>query len=677
MLAPPDAVKRAAVLRDEIDTHNFRYYILDNPSVPDAEYDRLMRELVDLEKQYPTLVTPESPTQRIGAAPASGFGPVRHSVAMLSLENAFSDEEVMDFDRRLRERLEREDIVIYSAEPKLDGVAVSIRYENGLLIQAATRGDGTTGEDITHNVRTIPSVPLRLRGEDLPQLIEVRGEIYMPKAGFRELNARIRKSGEKKVFVNPRNAAAGSLRQLDPRVTATRPLQMFAYGIGQYRGSPLPASHNASLKLLGKWGVRINPLVTVVEGAGGCLEYFRRMLGQRAELPYEIDGVVYKIDNLTDQEHLGAVSRAPRWAIAHKFPAEEELTVIEAIEFQVGRTGALTPVARLKPVFVGGVTVSNATLHNMDELTRKDVRIGDTVLIRRAGDVIPEIVSVVIERRQPGCQPVRMPSHCPVCGSDVIRPCGEAVARCTGALFCPAQRREALRHFASRRAMNIEGIGEKLIAQLVERDLARNPADLYRLTMTDLSSLDRMGEKSAAKLLAAIDSSKETTLDRFLYALGIREVGEATARALAGYFGSLEDIQEASVEKFREVPDIGPIVAEGLHTFFRQSHNREVIQDLIRCGVRWPSRAASVGTGPGKLTGRTVVVTGTLATMTRDQIVERIRQAGAKVSENVSTKTSFVVCGENPGSKLEKARQQGIRTLDEAEFIRLLEEHGG
>lgn len=674
MRAPSDAVKRAALLRDEIEAHNYRYYVLDQPSIPDAEYDRLLRELLELEQRYPALVTADSPTQRVGATPAMGFGEVRHSVPMLSLENAFSDDEVTAFDRRVRERLGVTDEVVYSAEPKLDGVAISVRYENGRLIQAATRGDGTTGEDVTHNVRTISSVPLRLRGEDIPELLDVRGEIYMPRAGFKKLNDTLAASGDRKTFVNPRNAAAGSLRQLDPRVTATRPLQMYVYGVGRYRGTALPPSHHAALKQLGKWGLRVNSLATRVNGAAGCLDYFRHMAERRAALPYDIDGVVYKVDSLTDQEHLGAVSRAPRWAIAHKFPAEEELTVVEAVDFQVGRTGALTPVARLRPVFVGGVTVSNATLHNLDELARKDVRVGDTVIIRRAGDVIPEIVSVVMERRQPDTRPVSMPLHCPVCGSDVIRPQGEAVARCTGGLFCAAQRREALRHFASRRAMDIEGLGDKLIAQLVERGMVRNPADLYRLTRSEIAGLDRMGEKSAARLLAAIESSKETTLERFLYALGIREVGEATALALARHFGTLAAVQEASIEQLQEVPDVGPVVAEEVWTFFRQPHNREVMNDLVRGGVHWPSAITDVPGGEGRLAGQVVVVTGSLRTFSREQVRERILREGGKLGDSVSSRTSFVVCGENPGSKLEKARKLGIRVLDESQFLDLLEE---
>jgi DNA ligase (NAD+) len=670
MAAPRDAVRQAARLREEINTHNYRYYVLDAPSIPDAEYDRMLRELVDLEQRYPELAVADSPTQRVGAAPASGFSEVRHAVPMLSLDNAFSDDDVAAFDRRVRERLEADGPISYSAEPKLDGVAISILYEDAVLVRAATRGDGTVGEDVTRNVRTVPSVPLRLRGRNVPTTVEVRGEIYMPRAGFQDLNERARGSGDK-TFANPRNAAAGSLRQLDSRITAKRPLQMFAFGIGEARGWRLPGSHSDVLKQLGEWGLRVNPLGAVVHGVTGCLEYYQQLLERRGSLPYEIDGVVYKVNELALQERLGAVSRAPRWAIAHKFPAQEELTVVQAVEFQVGRTGAITPVARLRPVFVAGVTVSNATLHNMDDLARKDVRVGDTVIIRRAGDVIPEIAAVVPERRPRGSRPVRLPRRCPVCGSDIVRPEGEAVARCVGGLVCSAQRKESIRHFASRRAMDIQGLGDKIIDQLVERRMIRSPADLYCLTVDELAELDRMGTKSAANLRRAIDQSRETTLARFLFALGIRSVGEATALALAEHFGNLDSIQQASEEALQEVPDVGPVVAAEIHAFFRQPHNREVISALRRAGVQWAAAEAEPAPS-GKLSGRTVVVTGTLDALTRDQAHDLIRKHGGRVSESVSRRTSYLICGVNPGSKLTKAEKLRVPVLAEKDFLRLL-----
>lgn len=671
MVTPPQKTQRARELREAIELHNYRYYVLDDPIVPDAEYDRLLAELRDLETAYPDLVTPESPTQRVGAAPAAGFAEVRHAQPMLSLDNAFSDEEVVAFDRRVRERLSASVSVRYSAEPKLDGVAISIRYEGGCLVRAATRGDGFVGEDVTHNVRTIASVPLKLLGRDVPPVLEVRGEIYMPRAGFEEFNARASKAGEK-TFVNPRNAAAGSLRQLDPRLTASRPLEIFVYGVGEVSGAQLPGTHSGVLHRLREWGIRINRLIEVVDGATGCLGYYRRIGDLRADLPYEIDGVVYKVDDLGLQEQLGFIARAPRWAIAHKFPAQEEITVVEAIEFQVGRTGAITPVARLKPVFVGGVTVSNATLHNIDELHRKDVRVGDSVIIRRAGDVIPEVVAVVVERRPKGTRQAHLPAHCPVCGSDVIRPEGEAVARCTGGLICAAQRKESLRHFASRSAMNIEGLGPKVIDQLVDADLVRTPADLYRLSQAVVAGLDRMGEKSAGKLIAAIEASKQTTLARFLYAIGIREVGEATAQALARHFGDIDNLISASVEELQEVADVGPVVAAEIRAFFQQAHNRKAVDDLMACGVRWPRVAGAKRPVNQPLSGKVVVVTGTLSSLSREDAKERIRAHGGKVSASVSKKTSFVVCGENPGSKLRKAEELGVPVIGEREFLELL-----
>jgi len=666
------AAERVRQLREQIDYHNYRYYVLDDPEISDAEFDRLMRELKALEEQYPDLITPDSPTQRVGATPVSELEEVVHSVPMLSLDNAFTDEDVIAFDRRVRERLESDAPVEYAAEPKLDGLAVSFRYEHGKLVLAATRGDGLRGENVTHNVRTIRAVPLELRGKP-PELLEVRGEVFMPIAGFKAMNERALARGEK-TFVNPRNAAAGSLRQLDPRLAASRPFDVFFYGVGETRGWTLPAKHSEALEQLREWGLKISPLLRIVVGVEGCLDYYRDMAAKRASLPYEIDGVVYKVNRFRQQRELGFVARAPRWAIAHKFPAHEENTIVRGVEFQVGRTGALTPVARLEPVFVGGVTVSNATLHNMDEVRRKDVRIGDTVVIRRAGDVIPEVVKVILARRPADAREVELPAKCPVCGSDVEREEGEAVARCTGGLFCPAQRKESLRHFASRRALDIDGLGTKIIDQLVDLDVVRTAADLYKLTAEQLASLERMGEKSAAKLIEALERSKQTTLPRFLYALGIRDVGEATAAALAEHFGTLEALQDASEEQIQEVPDVGPVVAAHVRHFFEQPHNREVIAQLRERGVHWPEMTRRALDGEGKLSGKTFVLTGTLDTMSRDEASERIAALGGKVSSSVSKKTSYVVVGAEPGSKLKKAQELGVEVLDEKAFLKLIGE---
>ncbi len=669
MSVPEDIQARVAVLRDQLDQHNYRYYVLDDPVIPDTEYDRLLGELRALEQTHPELITPDSPTQRVGAAPLSAFGQVHHALPMLSLDNAFTDAEVQDFDRRIRERLEMEQVT-YAAEPKLDGLAVSLRYENGLLVSGATRGDGFTGEDITHNIRTIGSIPLRLRGGDYPRVLEVRGEVYMPKQGFEELNARARARGEK-TFANPRNAAAGSLRQLDARITAQRPLEMFCYGVGVVEDGQLPPRHGETLRRLRDWGLRICPELKLVVGMEGCLGYYRAIHARRDELPYEIDGVVYKVDRLDQQRELGFVARAPRWAIAHKFPAHEELTRVVDIQVQVGRTGTLTPVARLEPVFVGGVTVTNATLHNRDEVRRKDVRVGDTVSVRRAGDVIPEVVGVVLERRPPDTQPFEMPSHCPVCGSEVIRPEGGSVARCIGGLYCSAQRREAIRHFASRRALDIERLGDKLVEQLVERELVHSPADLYSLDPATLADLERMGEKSAEKLAAALERSKTTTLARFLYALGIREVGEATALALAQHFGTLESVMAASEKQLQQVPDIGQVVATSIHAFFQEPHNRDIIERLRQAGIHWLEEITSMAaTQP--LEGKTFVLTGALAGMTRDEAKARLQALGAKVTGNVSKKTDYVVAGAEAGSKLAKARELGLSILDEAGLVEIL-----
>lgn len=670
--SPPRLVERLRQLRAEIERHNHRYFVLDDPEVPDAEYDRLLRELREIEHTHPELVTPDSPTQRVGAAALTEFSEVKHRLPMLSLDNAFEPGDVEAFDRRVRERLGGEQEVTYACEPKIDGLAVSVIYERGVLTQAATRGDGTTGEDVTHNIRTIKSVPLRLQGSGWPPLLDVRGEVYIPVADFEEMNQRAKQSGDK-IFVNPRNAAAGSLRQLDPRITAARPLDIFFYGIGPVEGGQVPDRHSAILDALRHWGLRTSPEAAVVVGVSGLLGYYSRMAARRPTLPYQIDGIVYKVDSLASQQRLGFVARAPRWAIAHKFPAEEEMTIVRDIEWQVGRTGALTPVARLEPVFVGGVTVSNATLHNIDELQRKDVRVGDTVIIRRAGDVIPEVVKVVPRRRPAGARMPGLPKVCPVCGSKVVREDDEAIARCSGGLYCAAQRKESIKHFASRRAMDIDGLGAKLVDQLVEQGLVKNAADLYRLDEEQLAALDRMGTKSAANLVAALEKSKSTTLPRFLFALGVRDVGEATAAALASHFGSLELLMEADLEQLTSVPDVGPIVAQHVLNFFREARNRDVIEALRDRGVCWldvqVKRPESL-----PLAGKTFVITGTLSGMGRGDAQDRIRALGGKATGSVSAKTNYLVAGAEAGSKLKKAEALGVRVLSEEEFLAMLEE---
>ena len=660
--------QRVEALRTQINHHNYLYYVLDAPEIPDAEYDRLLRQLQELESEHPELVTPDSPTQRVGAEPLKAFAQVRHELPMLSLANAFDEQEMEAFDRRARERLSVDELD-YTAEPKLDGLAISLLYEDGVLMRAATRGDGTTGEDVTQNVRTIDSVPLRLRGDDLPPALEVRGEVYLSKRGFERLNAEQRKRGDR-TFANPRNAAAGSLRQLDPRISAQRPLEIYCYGAGVVRGAALPDTQYELLQQLREWGLRVSPEVKRVTGLRGCFDYYQRMQSRRDQLAYEIDGVVFKVDRVEQQQQLGFVARAPRWAVAYKFPAQEEMTELLDVEWQVGRTGALTPVARLAPVFVGGVTVTNATLHNQDEIDRKDVRIGDTVIVRRAGDVIPEVVSVVASKRKKGARKPHYPQQCPVCGSDVVRMEGEAAARCSGGLFCPAQRKQEIIHFASRRAMDIDGLGEKLVEQLVDQDLVHTPADLYDLDAASLLQLERMGEKSADNLLVALERSKETTLPRFLYALGIREVGESTAQALAAHFGDLDRLMRADVDELQRVADVGPIVAGHVAAFFHQSHNREVVDRLQAAGVHWPApdRLAA----DSVLSGKTFVLTGTLNGMTRDEAKARLQTLGAKVSGSVSGKTDYVVAGENPGSKLDKAQQLGVTILDEDAFVELI-----
>lgn len=666
-----DPAQRAAELRRSIEYHNYRYHVLDDPELPDAEFDRLLVELRQLEAQHPELVTADSPTQRVGGAPSDEFQEVRHRVPMLSIDNAFNREDVIAFDRRLRERLGSDASLDYSAEPKLDGLAISVTWEHGHLVRAATRGDGTTGEDVTANVRTIRSIPLRLRG-DAPALLEVRGEIFISNAGFKRLNAEATQRGEKG-FVNPRNAAAGSLRQLDPNITATRPLEVFFYTLGVLEGAKLPQTHTEVLAMLRNWGLRVSPEVKQVRGAEGCLAYFEAMASRRPSLPYQIDGVVYKVDRLDLQRELGFISRAPRWSVAHKFPAEEALTVLRAVEFQVGRTGALTPVARLEPVFVGGVTVSNATLHNMDEVERKDVRLGDTVVVRRAGDVIPEVARVLIDRRPPQAEKISLPSVCPVCASPVLRDPDAAVARCTGGYRCSAQRKERLRHFAARRALDIEGLGEKLVDQLVEADLVRSPADLFALTKTALAGLERMGVKSASNILEAIERSKRTTLARFLFALGIREVGEATAAALAQHFGAIEPLLDADLDTIQRVPDVGPVVAAHIRAFFDDPLNRQLVNDLQAAGVTWPAPSRqAVGEQP--LAGLSFVLTGSLEAMSREAAEEALRALGAKTASSVSRKTSYVVAGSDAGSKLRKAGELGVTVLDEQALLTILKE---
>ena len=666
--------QRAQMLRAEIERHNYRYYVLDAPSIPDADYDQMLRELQQIEQSYPQLITADSPTQRVGATPLKAFAQITHSIPMLSLSNAFEDPEVEAFDRRVREGLAA-DCVEYTAEPKFDGLAVSLRYENGVFKTGATRGDGYTGEDITLNLKTIRSIPLKLPVNHPPALLEVRGEVLMLKKDFLRLNQQQSAKGEKE-FANPRNAAAGSLRQLDPGITATRHLTFFAYGVGQCDDAQLPQdTHHNMLRYLSSLHFPVSKECRAVTGLPGLLEYYRTIGAKRDDLPYAIDGVVYKVNSLLFQEKLGFVSRAPRFAIAHKFPAQEAMTQLLDIDVQVGRTGALTPVARLQPVLVGGVTVTNATLHNADEIERKDVRIGDTVIVRRAGDVIPEVVAVVAEKRPPGALVFTLPAHCPVCGAKAVRLPGEAVARCTGGLFCPAQRKQALLHFASRRAMDIEGLGDKLVDQLVDQAIVRTPADLYRLGIAALANLERMADKSANNIVNAIEKSKRTTLARFIYALGIRNVGEATAKDLAAHLGSLDRLIAADSERLQQIPDVGPIVAQSIADFFAEAHNREVIEQLRASGVQWDEHEGkSLLTGTAApLSGKTFVLTGTLPTMSREEAKEKIEALGGKVSGSVSKKTDYVVVGADPGSKYDKAISLGITLLDEAGLQALLQ----
>ena len=662
-------------LKDELNQHNHSYYVLDDPSVPDSEYDRQMRQLQDIESQYPSLRTSDSPSQRVGGEALSAFTQVHHDVAMLSLDNAFSQAELEDFDRRVKDRLNYAALtqppeIDYACEPKLDGVAVSLLYRDGLLERGATRGDGTVGEDITANVRTINSIPLKLVGDHIPSLLEVRGEIYLPRAGFESLNAKAIAAGEK-AFVNPRNAAAGSLRQLDSKITASRPLEMCAYSVGQFVAETRPDSHLSMLQTLASWGFKINEHMQVVSGIAACEDYYQILAERRDGLAYDIDGIVYKVNDLRLQERLGFVAKAPRWAIARKFPAQEEMTQLLDVEFQVGRTGAVTPVARLEPVFVGGVTVSNATLHNGDEIQRLGICIGDTVIIRRAGDVIPQVAKVVLDRRPANARPIVFPERCPVCDSAVVRAEGEAVARCSGGLFCGAQIKQAIKHFASRKAMDIDGLGDKLVDLLVDREVIFSVADLYDLKTEQLQGLERLAEKSAANLVAAIEASKATSLAKFFYSLGIREVGETTGQTLANNFGSLEAVIAADTEALLEVDDIGPIVAGHIMDFFRNPDNLSIIQALRDAGVSWPDIDQNAQASQ-PLKGQTWVLTGGMDIMSRAEAKDRLQELGAKVAGSVSAKTAQVVAGPGAGSKLTKAQSLDIPVMNEAEFIEFL-----
>jgi DNA ligase (NAD+) len=669
-LASTDIQKRTAELRERIEYHNYRYYVLDDPEIADTDYDALLHELHRIEEQYPELRTPDSPSQRVGAPAAQRFAPAEHLVPMLSLGNARSETELRDFDQRIRRELGREPID-YVAEPKLDGLAISLLYQDGRLTRAATRGDGRLGEEVTAQVRTLGAVPLRLRGSDWPGILEVRGEVYLPLAGFEALKQQQLATGQTP-FKNPRNAAAGSLRQLDPRVTASRGLTLFCYGLGAVEGGALGTTQSEALARLRDWGLRVSPESRRVTGAEGCMAYQREIGARRDQFDYEIDGVVFKVDNLADQQRLGSRARDPIWAIAFKFAPREAQTRVRAVEFQVGRTGAVTPVARLEPVDIAGVTVANATLHNIDEVQRKDVRAGDTVIVRRAGDVIPEVVAVVQSLRPEGARGVELPAHCPICGADVIRAEGEAVARCSGGLYCAAQRRESLKHFASRRALDIDGLGDKLIEQLIEQDLVRTPVDLFRLDAEQLAALPRMGEKSARNLLNALEHSRSTTLARFIYALGIREVGEATATALASHFRTLDALMQADDEALTAMEGVGPRVAQQLRSFFAQTHHRDIIEQLrTEAGLHWPDPPQPSINGDTRLTGKTLVLTGTLS-RPRAQVKAELVARGAKVTGSVSAKTDYLIAGDNPGSKRTQAERLGIPVLDETQLRLLL-----
>lgn len=657
-------------LRQQIRQYDYHYYACDEPLIPDIEYDRLYRELQALEAAHPDWITPDSPTQRVGGSVAVTFSPVEHRQAMLSLANVFTDEELHAFIKRVADRLELDESqLVFTCETKLDGLAVNLTYENGILVHAATRGDGAVGENITNNIKTISAVPLTIMREKPPRLIEVRGEVYMSKAGFEHLNEQARQYGDK-TFANPRNAAAGSLRQLNPQITASRPLSIYCYGIGAYEGEPLPDSHFEQLNWLRQSGFRISPESRKVVGMAGCLAYYHDLQQRRQSLPYEIDGAVYKLDSIKQQQLLGFVARAPRFACAHKYPASEEMTEIVAVDFQVGRTGALTPVARLRPVSVAGVTVSNATLHNMDEIERKGIVIGDTVIVRRAGDVIPEVVGVVLQKRPQTTQAITMPAHCPVCGADVIREEGEAVARCTGGLFCRAQLKRMIWHFASRRAMNIDGLGDVLIDQLVENDVIHDVADLYTLDINTLAALPRMGIKSAENVLQALEQSKHTTFKRFLYALGIREIGEVSAGVLADNFADIPSLLNANVGQLMDLKDMGPVGAHHIVHFFAQAHNLEVIEKLLAAGITWPKPEKKQMDSSNPLFDKTIVITGTLNSMSRDEAKNKLLAVGAKVTGSVSAKTDYLLAGSEAGSKLEKAIKLGVPLLSEDDFLR-------
>jgi DNA ligase (NAD+) len=661
-------------LRDEINQHNYNYYTLDAPKIPDAEYDRLMGELQDLEKQYPELITPDSPTQRVGAKLAGHFDKQKHGLPMLSLDNAFTEEDVINFNKRIQDKLETQDDIQFYCEPKLDGLAVNLTYFNGHLELATTRGDGVSGEVITHNIKTIKSVPhhlTKISGEHFPEMIELRGEVFLSKQEFTRINQEAEKNNQK-IFANPRNAAAGSLRQLDARITANRHLSMYFYGIGEVKKYELPLSQNDILKLLSSWGCSINPENKLVSDYKACLDFYNNILKKRNTLAYEIDGVVYKVNNVKQQRELGFVSRAPRWAIAHKFPAHEEITEVLAVEFQVGRTGVLTPVARLKPVNVSGVMVSNATLHNMDEIQRKDIRIGDVVIIRRAGDVIPEIVNAILDKRKNNTHEIIMPKNCPVCDADIERIEGQAAYRCTGGLTCRAQLEEGIKHFASRRAMDINGLGDKLVEQFVAEGLIKSVADIYDLKISQLITLERFAEKSAENLIAAIEKSKSTTLGRFLFGLGIRDVGETTANLLAKNYGDVHKIFFASEEELQNISDIGPVVAKHITEFFSQAKHQKLVDRLITSGIHWPKIIKNTHQ---PLLGKTFVLTGTMDKYSRDEASDLLENLGAKVTNSVSKATRYVVAGVSPGSKLDKAKQLGVEVLDEAEFIKFLSKH--
>jgi DNA ligase (NAD+) len=668
-----EVILEIALLKQQLNQHNYLYYVQDNPSIPDVEYDRLLRRLQQIESAYPELQEIDSPTQRIGGEPLKEFKAVFHIAPMLSLDNAFDDEELIGFHRRVIERLKFQGKLSYVCEPKLDGVAVSLLYKNGILVRGGTRGDGLVGEDITDNVRTIHSIPLRLKIDTPPKLLEVRGEIYLPKIGFEKLNREARLNGEK-IFVNPRNAAAGSLRQLDSKITASRSLEMSAYSLGKIEGRDCPATHIETLKMLESWGFLVNPYIEVVEGISLCADYYLKIFEARDSLPYEIDGIVFKVNTFSYQQRLGSIAKAPRWAIARKFPAQEEVTCLEAVEFQVGRTGAITPVARLRPVFVGGVTVSNASLHNQDEIKRLDIRIGDSVIVRRAGDVIPQIVKVIFEKRPISAKEIIFPARCPQCDSLAVRVDGGATIRCSGGLVCSAQRKQAIKHFASRKAMDIDGLGEKLVDQLVDQKLISSVDDLYRLDIDQLSKLERMGQKSAENLLSALEVSKTTTLPRFLYSLGIREVGDATSFSLAQHFRSFEALQDSSLEDLLGVADVGPVVASFIHNFFSQTENIKVVRKLLSVGICWPKPIPSDETAL-LLFGQIWVLTGGMEAMSRPQVKEKLQILGAKVAGNVSLSTDCVVVGAAAGSKLKKANELNIKVIDEITLMQLFKQN--